>query len=295
MFLAAATASGAVLALDARTLEHQGVARHYLVANAEAAKDGPRPLFIALHGRREPNQPNTSSPQLDALARREGFVAIYPAAMEGMWNFAGRAVMQSRAGAEIADDLGFLGKLIDRLIADKIADQARVYLSGTSNGGFMAYSIACLLPDKVAAVAPMLAGMIEGQLETCKPPRTVPILVIAGTNDRVVPYDGGLFPAFRVTSVPETMEFWRRRHGCTGQKSTMMPHRLDTDTTRTLVVEWTGCAIDGGLKLLRVEGGGHILPSFSELSPENEQRWGRRSHDFETSEEVWSFFRKFSR
>src|SRR5262245_5449699 len=72
-----------------RTLEHQGVDRSFIVVNDAITADGPKPLLIALHGRRDPQAPNTSGPTIDALAAREGFVAIYPAALEGKWNYPG--------------------------------------------------------------------------------------------------------------------------------------------------------------------------------------------------------------
>jgi polyhydroxybutyrate depolymerase len=120
-------------------------------------------------------------------------------------------------------------------------------------------------------------------------------MVIAGTDDRVVPYDGLLASDYRIASIPETLEFWRRQHACTGQKATPMPHRMEADSTRTLVVEWTGCRIEGGLKLYRIEGGGHVLPALTALPPDAEKRWGRSSQDFDTAAELWGYFRRFKR
>ena len=130
-------------AQEARTLEHQGVARSFLITNQAAAADGPKPAVIFLHGLRRPPQPISSSPPLDALAAREGFVAVYPAALDGSWNYVAQNVSLSRAGTEIADDIGFLSKLIDALVADKIADPSRIYVAGLSQGGFLAYSVLC--------------------------------------------------------------------------------------------------------------------------------------------------------
>ncbi len=278
---------------ERRTLQHQGVARDVIVINAPAAGAPPRPVLIALHGRREPDAAHRSSPQLDALARKEGFVAVYPSALQGQWNHAGRTGSLSKAGSEPADDIGFMGRLIDWLVAEKIADPARVHVSGTSAGGFMTYSILCLLSDKIAAAAPFLASMTEAQMTPCKPVRVVPMMVIAGTDDRVVPYDGQLTKSGRLTSVPETLEFWRRLMGCTGQHSAAMPHREPGDPTRTLIVDWSGCRQGTALRLYRVEGGGHILPALTPASAE--QRWGRRNRDFETSVETWEFFKSQAR
>ena len=51
----------AQVAVDARTLEHQGVARGDIVANAPAAKAEPRAVMLVLHGRRAADLPYRSS------------------------------------------------------------------------------------------------------------------------------------------------------------------------------------------------------------------------------------------
>ena len=264
-------------AQEIRTLEHQDVARSFMIANQAAAADGPKPAVIALHGLRRPPRPISSFPLLDALATREGFVAVYPAALDGSWNYVAQNVHLSRAGTEIADDVGFLSKLIDTLIAEKIADPSRVYVYGVSQGGFLAYSVLCELSHKVAAVAPLLASMTEAQISLCKPARAAPAAVIAGTHDAIVLYDGWLDPAYRLTSVPETLEFWRKHHGCTGQKSATVPRRDEASPTRVWLFEWTGCRTDGALRLYRVLGGGHTVPSATPQTPEDQKRFGIRN------------------
>ena len=180
---------------------------------------GPKPLFIFLHGRRDPKAAHRSSPQIDALALREGFVAVYPAAIDGKWNyFTESGSSLSLAGTDIADDIGFLRKLIALLIAEKIADPTRVYVSGNSQGGFLAYSVLCQLSDQVTAVAVTLASMTEAQISACKPIRPVPTLVIAGTSDLVVFYDGWLGADYRLTSVPKRWSFGARNMAAPDKK-----------------------------------------------------------------------------
>ena len=292
-----ANLAGPVVAMaqETRSLDHQGVARSYIVTNQAASGSGPKPLLIILHGRRQPADPNRSFPDLDALATREGFVAVYPSAVDGKWNYVGEAEPLSRAGGEIVDDLGFVRRLIDQLVERKIADPERIYVSGTSQGAFLTYSILCGLADRIAGAAALLASMTDVQIAACRPVRAVPALVIAGTNDRVVRYDGWLSPEDRLTSVPETMEFWRRQHGCTGQKDSVLPKKVEANPTRSVLVEWTGCRIEGALRLYRVQGGGHRLPSINSPSPVIDPRFGQRSQDFETADEVWSFLKPLRR
>lgn len=212
--------------------------RSYILANRAAAVEAPKPVFIWLHGLRNPDNPMRSFPKLDGLAVREGFVAVYPSAYRGSWNY----VTQSggrieHIGEALVDDVGFLRKLLDTLIAEKIADPARVYIAGASQGGFLAYSLACEMPDRVAVIAPLLANMTEAQITACKPARIPAIAVIASPGDGNVLYDGGLDATGRMTSIPETMEFWRKLHGCTGQTFSLMPKLSERNPTRTVLIQ----------------------------------------------------------
>lgn len=119
----------------------------------------------------------------------------------------------------------------------------------------------------------------------------MPIIVVAGTADPILAYDGWLQAGVpRLLSIPETMEFWRRRHGCTGQAGQLLPHREAADPTRTQRIAWTGCVDGGPLVLYRVAGGGHQPPSFTPNTEEQRRVFGRRGQDVETAEAIWRVF-----
>jgi polyhydroxybutyrate depolymerase len=157
----------------------------------------------------------------------------------------------------------------------------------------MTYTVMCQLADRIAAAGPLISGMSSLQIAECNPPRAVPLFALGGTNDNWQPYDGFLGKESRLLSVPETVEFWRVRHRCTGQESKLLPHRLSEDTTRIVLSEWTGCATEGAVRLYRVNGGGHQVPTFAPGNPEWIKKAGRVNHDIETAEEFWSFAKKF--
>ncbi len=188
------------------------------------------------------------------------------------------------------DDLGLLGAVIDRPMAERVADPRRVFVAGASRGGLMAWNMACEMPGRVVTAAPLITGMTDGQLGSCRPAALVPPMTIAGTEDRVQSYDGWLTPDYRLLSVPETMEFRRRLHGCAGQTGRVLPHREGTKPTRVTLIGWMGCSTDGPLRLYRIQGGGHQLPSLAkDLIPP--PRWaGAWNRHVETAEEIWQFF-----
>lgn len=56
----------------------------------------------------------------------------------------------------------------------------------------MTWSLLCTFPERFAAASPMSASMTEAQIASSKPQRAVPIVMFAGTADKLVRYDGAL-------------------------------------------------------------------------------------------------------
>jgi polyhydroxybutyrate depolymerase len=271
-------------------------AQRTAVLHQPAGGAGPRPLVIALHGLGGTGENFRKWSGFDAVADREGFVALYPDAIEKRWSY-GRPIiapMPALAG-EPVDDTGFIRLLIDDLVSKKIADPARVYVTGDSRGGLMVYSVACALADRIAGAAALITGMTEWQRDDCRPARPVPIMAIAGTADPAQPYDGMRFATGRLLSIPETMEYWRVLHGCTAQSEHMLPRRDPAGRSRITLVEWSKCTSGARLLLYRVANGGHQLPSTISTNPMSEEKFGIRNRDIETAEEVWSYFKTYAR
>jgi polyhydroxybutyrate depolymerase len=279
------------------TLRHQDIARTAVLHRPATAQPRPLPLVVALHGIGGTGEGMRKFATFDAVAEREGFAVVYPEAVDKRWSY-GRPINQPMpaVAAGTVDDVGFIRLLIDDLVARKVADPRRIYVTGMSRGGLMAFTLACALADTIAAAAPLITGMTEHQRDACRPARPIPIMVIAGINDVEQAYDGWLLPSGRLLSVPESMEFWRTLHGCTEQKQEMLPDRAPFDRTRVVLVSWEQCRTGARILLYRVLNGGHQLPSMSESTTAlPEQRFGLRSRDIETAEEVWTFFKAHAR
>ena len=215
---------------EARTLKHQGVERHYYLQNAEAAAATPAPLVVSLHGYRGPDQAlaerenlsDIASASLYRVALREGFIVSYPHAWLGKWSqFEGLENTALEDGRTV-DDQGFIARMIERLVDDGLADPERVYLTGFSDGAIMSYKLLCTAGAPFAAAAPVAGTMYQKHRDTCAATVPIPLLVIAGTDDRSLPYDGWLFSTGREISIPETMEQAR----CTVSISVVLPTRM---------------------------------------------------------------------
>ena len=96
------------------------------------------------------------------------------------------------------------------MVSEYYIDADRVYASGFSNGGFMIYSLACYLSDKVAAFGPV-ALMYTEELDNCTPDRPLPIIHIHGENDSAIPIEGSSY-AVGFSSV---LEYWTDFNQCT--------------------------------------------------------------------------------
>src|ERR1700682_2863776 len=228
---------------------HQGAPRAAFL-HQPAGGAGPPPLGIAPHRPNGTGENYHTWSGFAAVADREGFVTVYPDAIAKRWSY-GRPIigpMPALAG-EPVDDTGFIRLLIDDLVGKGIADPARVYVTGSSRGGLMAYTLACALADRIAAAAALITGMTDLQRDDCRPARPVPIMVIAGTSDTTQPFGGMRFATGRLLSVPDTMEFWRMQHGCTAQSERLLPRREPAGRSRVTLFEWSKCASGARLRI----------------------------------------------
>ncbi|MDJ0615083.1 MAG: prolyl oligopeptidase family serine peptidase, partial [Rhizobiaceae bacterium] len=263
----------------------------------------PRPMVVHLHGyrKKEASEEGKSTleyilwDKLQDVAQKNDFIVLQPAALFGQWRlFSGLRNVTLANGLE-ADDRGLVFAIIQDLIAKKIADPDRIYLTGISDGAIMSYFLLCQKDSPFAAAVAIVGSMFEDHMNGCQPKYAPPLLVIAGTNDPILPYDGWIFQTGREASVPETVEFWRKKQGCTGQSTKLMDDVASDDNSRVRIVEWNGCKIEGAIKLFRVEGGGHAVPDFEPVSKSWQKRSGGQNRDISSALEAWKFLRQFKK
>jgi polyhydroxybutyrate depolymerase len=279
-------------------MEHGGLTRTYFV-HVPPGYDPtrPMPLMIALHGGRGNGGQAARYSGLSRQADQSGFLVAYPDGFGGHWND-GRTFEQS-SKREVVDDSGFLIALIDHLANTYAIDRNRVYITGASNGAFMANRLACEHADRIAAIAPVIGSMAAELAEKCRPSRPMPVLMINGTEDRLVPYEGaevkfGFQRLGHMLPVPELVKFWVRHNRCAPQpETTRLPDLDREDGTRVSAERYTNCREGAAVTLYVIEGGGHTWPQGMQYLPEF--IIGRTSKDLDANRVIWEFFRQYRR
>ncbi|WP_315739463.1 MULTISPECIES: alpha/beta hydrolase family esterase [unclassified Bradyrhizobium] len=247
----------AVAAERGITIDTSDGPRHAMVMTTGKT---PQPTVIVLHGALGSGAGAARTTGFAEAARAHGFAAVFPDGLDRQWN-------DGRSGGP--DDVGFIRALVRHLVADGTAAPRRIYLAGISNGGMMSFTLACKAPELFAGIGTVIANMPDGTAPCAA--RPVPVVMINGTADPMVPYRGGEVGLRggrgRVWSAEKTAEFFARRDGCGVRQAAALPHRDLASDTSVTQLSWRDCQVIGGVSLYRVEGGGHALPGRRPLAP----------------------------
>lgn len=267
------------------TLQHEDRTRQALIDAQPDVRDAP--LLIVLHGGLA--GPMTVRRRARVTLASKGWVVAWPSAIDD-WND-GRVDHEGRPH-DTADDIGFLRKMVDELSARGMVDPDRVFVAGPSIGGVMALRLLCDAPDLIAGVAVAIASFPQGT--DCKPGPSRPVLYLHGTDDSIMPPEGGRIggwnPLVRdrgfVRSVDETLQHIAARNACDGYDEAELPDRVSEDDSTTVLRTYRGCT-DPVVHYV-VEGGGHTWPG---AAPSRLGRWvGSTNQDFSATRAVEAFF-----
>jgi len=283
-----------------RTLQYEGIERTFHIHLPPTfTMDKHTPMVLALHGgggKGSKFEKSTTSGTLTAAADKQGVVVVFPEGIDKQW-FDGRTEIVKKKDRH--NDVGFISAIIDIMVKNYNIDPNRVYSTGISNGGFMSYRLAMDLSDKIAAIAPV-AAQVSKAVTGKTPERPISVMVINGTDDPLVPFDGGHVRLFRfgrsrgeVLSTNATVDFFLKHNGCTGkQERNKLDDTDPEDGTSVEVEKYAGCREGTEVVLVKVIGGGHTWPGGTQyLKP-----WlvGKVSKDINASELILDFFLKHS-
>lgn len=248
------------------------------------------PTVIAMHGRFGNSRNTQKLMMLNPIADEMGFIIVYPDGYKRSWND-GRPDA-GPASEDGINDVKFISELIDYLIEDFSVHPDSIYATGMSNGGFMSMRLACELNDKIAAFSTVTGSISADFEEWCDPQKSVPVMLIAGTVDPLVPYNGGGVGKnnTQVLGFEELFDFWGNHNQCFNAQTTALPDQFDDQTTVEKMY-YDSCS-EASVILFKVIGGGHTWPSGGQYL--NEDNVGVISEEIDASKEMLQFFRNYS-
>ena len=230
-------ALAAAPAASADTIDVNGTMRSYTV---QLPAKKPAPLVIVLHGKTQRGADMIARTAWPQVAKREGLAVVFPDGLNHAW-----ADARTKAGPELrgppagTDDVAFIAKLVEKLVADGTADARRVYVAGVSNGGAMVMTLVCARADLFVAGASVIMNLTDETAVTCHPSRPLPMLIMNGTADPLIPYEGGrgssYFAADGFWSTEKTVAFWRELNGCETDDASVtdLPDKSPADQSRS--------------------------------------------------------------
>lgn len=240
------------------------------------------PLVIVLHGGALGSSFQIArNTGFDAEATAGGFIAVYPQGLANTWN-AGTCCNPARDLA--VDDVGFMRDLIDDLAARHEIDPARVYATGMSNGGMLAYRLGCELSDRIAAIAPVSATMV---VSPCTPGRPVSVMHIHGLMDHNVNYEGGVgsdgLSKDSRPPVPSVVASWRAIDACPEPPVQTAAGAVATSTSE-------GCLASTGVTLITIADMGHTWPGGDDPTGAGGLVVDPPNNAIDATSRIWDFF-----
>ena len=270
------------------TLEIDGFERSYLVnVPKQYQANSPIPLVVVLHGTGGQASQSERDYGWTEKSNSEKFIVVYPEGVrkEGKlklrsWN-AGRCC--HHAMEQDIDDSQFIRKLIETLAAKYLIDENRVFVTGMSNGGMLAYRLACEMPDKIAAIASVSGNLITS--EPCEPAQPIPLLHIHSSLDTKVPYAGGQgLGGYYFPPADSGFQIFIARNGCNG-----VPIVQDHGDYR--FTQWQGCAENSAVETYLLSDGGHSWPGGLKPTPRSDEP----SKRINATNVIWEFFKRHPR
>lgn len=271
-------------------IEVGGLDRSYLLHMPDPMPSNPPPLVVVLHGGGGSAESMAKMSGFDAEADKRGFIVVYPDGTDKArpflnamgkpgfltWNAGSCCGYAQENGV---DDVGFIRAVVVQVIKDNAADPKRVYATGISNGGMMAYRLACEASDLFAAIAPVSAVQ---EVASCKPGQPVSVFHIHGAKDENVPLGGGVGKKAREKEdrkpVQDTIDFWVKQDGCSVTVHSQQPDVLMTN--------YGGCNAGSEVSLFVIQDGAHAWPGGQRIA----YFLDPPSQALDATYEIWRFF-----
>ncbi|HKK79893.1 MAG TPA: PHB depolymerase family esterase, partial [Phaeodactylibacter sp.] len=274
-------------------ITHDGLNRSYdIYVPPSYTGEEAVPMVMTLHGYTGTSKLTAWQTRMNEVADTAGFIVVYPQGQlvtqpippPGLppvapgWNTPGFV--------STTDDVGFLLSVLEDVTGAYNIDEAAAYLCGISNGAGMTDVMSGAAPERFAAVGEVASVAITPR------DHLVPTMIVRGTDDPLVPYDG--FPQIGIPSTEQAVAHYGRLNGCTLTPDSLDLEDIDpTDNTTVTRFTYTDCYGNADLVFYRVNGGSHVWDDgppapvlFQPVIGPNVNR------DFSVSATLWNFFKQ---
>ncbi len=268
-------------------MNYDGLQRSYLVHLPTGYTGNEKlSLVIAMHGGFGSSENIERQSQLSVKADKEHFIVVYPQGYKGGvlkisgFNAGGCCGWTSKNNV---DDVGFISAVLDELTTNFNIDSKRIYATGMSNGGMMAYRLACELPNRIAAIAPVASTMV---FPDCHPNRSIPIIHFHSYLDTHVPYKGGIGsgPSKHYNPpIDSVLNAFAKYNHCIKNNDTIV------DNDKYSLIQWSDCNCGYEIKEYMTHDGGHSWPGGQESGIVD-----TASIYISATDLMWDFFKKYS-
>lgn len=282
-----------------------GGVRHDFHVYIPSSYDGVRelPALLFFHGGGGNAEQGERTVRLRPTAEARGFILVRP---EG-YDRSGLGLRTWNAGAccpgavdDGVDHVAAVGAILDAVEREWRVDPDRVFATGHSNGGMMAYRLACELSDRIAAIAPNAAVLVDHDLDAvpprelfrCEPRRPVPVMHMHGDADTCVPMQGGRSTNEFDTGLRPPVADSIGRFLAINQAS-MTPRTTYRRGDVTCVTH--DGAQDADVVLCTAAGGGHAWPGARYAARTRSNCGGNAIYGLDANDAIWDFFLKHPR
>lgn len=261
-----------------------GMYRNYILF-VPAAYDGsqPVPLVLNLHGYGSNAYEQFFYADFKPVADTANFLVVHPDGTKDgfglqFWNCFG----PDDTGV---DDVQFLSDLIDTISAAYNVNANRIYSTGMSNGGFMSYTLAGELSNRIAAIASVTGSIDVERFPAINPQHPTPVMEIHGNADFVVPYDGNS----DFMAIESVIDYWVVSNNCSPTPEILEVENISTtDGCTAEHYIYSGGDNNANVELFKILGGGHTWPGTVFTY------FGVTNLDINACKEIWNFFNRYS-
>ncbi len=257
-----------------------GMKRSFITYLPSARANYRMPLVISLHGGYSSPKEQFRIADFRPVAEREKFIVVCPKS-KNIWH--------DGRDTKGIDDVKFIDSLITYIINTYQADPKRVYITGISNGGFLASRLACELSQRIAAIAVVAGTMNIG--EGYIPVKAMPVIYMQGTKDPIFSNKGGKKFGRRIYSQDSVLKVWAELAKCnTRPVITSLPDSAN-DGTNIIKKEYINSVT--GIKVIgySIVNGGHTWPGGYQYLPKF--IIGKTTQNLNACTEIWNFFQAY--